>query len=213
MPLLTQVIISGSAYPPVSPGCQVSHRPGELGHPASQNVGVGEPEVRAWLRSVMVEHAGFSEAESESVVVGALMDPEWARDRIGEAATVAYATPLLPGGKGWWDSEGQIVKDRLLAGGHEYQRGIEERVAEAVSSAPDTWDPNWPEDKTFWAVDLPPSSRSGQTFIAGNGMGTHGQFRVEERAGKLGAVLIESWSVLADEDERAQREADRVFFS
>jgi hypothetical protein len=82
-----------------------------------------------------------------------------------------------------------------------------------VSSSPNNWDPNWPEGKTFSAVELPNGSKPGETFIAGNDMGTRGRFQVEGRAGKFGAVLIESWYVLAEEDGRAQLEADQAVFS
>lgn len=176
-----------------------------------QNVRVGDHEVRAWLGTLLTEEAGFTQAEADSVVAGVFADPKWSRSRAEVVATVAYATARLPGGQSWWISEGQAAKERLMDGDRCVE--VEGWIAEVVSPATDTWDPNWPEDKTFHEVELPKGSKVGETFVGGNGLGTHGRFRVEHRGDELGAVLVDSWYVLADEDQRSRIEADRAFAS
>jgi hypothetical protein len=170
---------------------------------------MGEAEARAWLVGVLVEDAGFGVRDAERAVDGVFATPGLQRMRAESAATAAFATIRLPEGKEWWATTGRSTKDRLVAG--DSDAWPDDRIAEIVSPAPDSWDPNWPESKTLHEVAVPEGASVGQTFVAGNGAGLRGTFRVVEVGGSLGAVLVETWSVLASESERASAEADKVF--
>ena len=172
---------------------------------------MGDHEVRVWLAAALTEEAGFTSVEANSVIAAVLAEPRWARSCAESVATVAYATARMPRGRVWWISEGKSAKEQLMDGDRIVQ--VEGWIAEVASPATDGWDPNWPEAKTFHEVELPPDSQVGDTFIAGDGLGTHGRFRVEHHGDELGAVIVERWYVLADEHQRSQLEADRAFTS
>jgi len=59
-------------------------------------------------------------------------------------------------------------------------------------------------------MPLPEGSVVGDEFVLGNGEGVRGRFRVEERDGRLGAVLIESRWSLDDLWDLAKSEAEAL---
>jgi hypothetical protein len=99
----------------------------------------------------------------------------------------------------------QVPPDRGCDWVDEAYGTIGESLAEP---APDVYDPNWPAQKVFWAVDVPDGCRVGDTFVVGNGMGDRYRMKVIKRDGRSG-VAAEEWTghPLRVRDDNAYAEA------
>ncbi len=157
---------------------------------------LSQEHVRRWLRGILVDEAGFGDSEAQLAAEAACSSPRGSFNLIGAitAATGVRAMSRVPGGKAWWSTDGKWAKEHLIAG------KVDEavyRIAEMVAEpAPDDWDPNWPEHKAFALISVPDGAAIGDEFVVGNGGGSRGRFRVEQRDGRLGAALINSsWSL------------------
>lgn len=123
------------------------------------------------------------------------------------AATVASATPQLPGKTEWWSGEGAQTRAALIRGDVSL---AEDAVGELLAEpAPDEWDPNWPPQKAAWAA-LRGGAVEGDEYILGNGMGYRGSFRVVAQGDHLRAVLLDSWWALAPLAEESQTVAEAL---
>lgn len=127
--------------------------------------------------------------------------------RAAGAATVASATPQLPGKTEWWSGEGAQTRAALIRGDVSL---AEDAVGELLAEpAPDEWDPNWPPQKAAWAA-LRGGAVEGDEYILGNGMGYRGSFRVVAQGDHLRAVLLDSWWALAPLAEESQTVAEAL---
>lgn len=170
---------------------------------------MSETDVRTWLRELLINEAAFSNDEAKQAAAACcLWKGSFELGGAISAAIGARTSPRLPGGKNWWNGAGRWAKDHLLAGrADEATYKIAEMLAEP---APDDWDPNWPDSKRFSRITLPEGAAVSDEFVVGNGEGQRGRFRVEEREGRIGAALIESWWSLDDLWGPAKSEAEAL---
>ncbi len=139
---------------------------------------MGEMAVERWLGRLLVEEAGFTlEEASAAAKANARFLDRFSLVSAISTAVVARATPRLPGGREWWMKQGERARHAVLDGNvGEAEAQVAELLAE---SAPDEWDPNWPEDKRSLAL-LREGANVGDEFVVGNGEGMRGRIRVED---------------------------------
>jgi len=154
--------------------------------------------VVRWLEDLLRTEAAFDPEEAAQAAEACTnVRGSFSVNGAATAAAAAIASRRLPGRSEWWRTEGLREKAALLRGEPDNAAyPIAERLAEP---APDAWDPSWPEQKRFNAVDLPVGAKLGDEFIVGNGEGHRGRFRVAERNGSLGAELVSDFWSLSDE--------------
>lgn len=149
-------------------------------------------ELIDWVARELRAGAGFSEEEARRAAAHCCSE----HAGIGVAATavaVARGTTLVPEGKGWWTER---LKEHVISGN---PAEAEVRLGEAIAEpAPDAWDSNWPDGKTFRVVPIPPGLTVGDTFVVGDGMGSRATMKIVDHDGVVGVVIQETANVIGE---------------
>lgn len=176
--------------------------------------------LKAWVAEELVAELGLqprAAAEvSERVLTAAETDLPAASDvdRLGwyaaSAVTCARATSRCPGGQEWWRRQGAPVL-RLLAGGR--PADAQSLQAELLAGPFDAeLDVNWPDEKKFWAIEIPGALGIGSTFTAGDEEGGRYECEIIARNGQTGVRLTGRTSEHPTDDIslQASEEAERL---